>query len=152
MFHGDAKVNDAIIKLSDALCEYERATSTDSVFIIRESGNYSYRAVGGKPSVPDFVKDEDLLKMIKSGRKMPNEMDKDCKPDWCGHFDCQHIASSQNMICKGKLPQPVFHGCDFNIYRFCMDTRETGHGILDLQINKTDIWNICRILQIEDTK
>jgi len=68
------------------------------------------------------------------------------RPDWCPHADCDYIASSQNKICKGVLPCPAPHGDGFNTHRFCLDTRESGHGVFDLQINNTDIFNIKRIL------
>ena len=77
-------------------------------------------------------------------------MTKNLRPIWCLHSDCNFIASSQNKICKGELPRPEPHGSDFNTHRFCLDTRETGHGIFDLQINSTDIYNICRILKVNN--
>lgn len=62
--HPDPEVMAAIIRLSDALCQWERSTEIESVLIIREA-NWSYRAQSGKPIVPDFVTDEQLLEMIK---------------------------------------------------------------------------------------
>ena len=59
--HPDPKINQALIQLSDALCSYERATGRNSVLILREVGGFSYRAMGGKPSIPEDVTDEHLL-------------------------------------------------------------------------------------------
>jgi len=62
--HPDPEVMAAIIRLSDALCQWERSTEIESVLIIREK-NWSYRAQSGKPNVPDWVEDTQLLEMIK---------------------------------------------------------------------------------------
>lgn len=69
------------------------------------------------------------------------------RPDWCLHSDCEYVASAQAMICKGKLTKPMPHGESFNTHRFCLNTKETRQRVFDLQINKTDIYQICRILQ-----
>jgi len=68
------------------------------------------------------------------------------RPDWCQHVDCIFKIHSQNSMCIGKLPNPKPHDDDFNTHRLCIDTRETGYGIFDLQINWTDSWNLIRIL------
>ena len=73
------------------------------------------------------------------------------KPDWCPHLldsQCILMAQSQNKACIGKLPHPEPHDNDFNDHRLCLDTRETGHGIFDLQINWTDSWNLIRLLKL----
>ena len=62
--HPDKEVTAAIIQLSDALCQWERGTGRKSVLIIREWGGYVYRAQDGKPNVPDFVTDEQLISMV----------------------------------------------------------------------------------------
>lgn len=62
--HPDKEVTEAIIRLSDALCQWERSTGRESVLIIREK-NWSYRAQSGKPGVPDFVTDEQMIDMLK---------------------------------------------------------------------------------------
>ena len=62
--HPDPEVMASIIRLSDALCQWERGTGIESVLIIREP-NWSYRAQSGKPGVPEFITDEDLLKMVE---------------------------------------------------------------------------------------
>jgi hypothetical protein len=73
------------------------------------------------------------------------------RPNWCPHNEYIFKAESQNAMCVGKLPNPVRHDkegeFDFNTHRLCLDTRETGHGIFDLQINKGDAWNLARILK-----
>lgn len=70
------------------------------------------------------------------------------KPDWCPYKNCRFLKQSQDKICLGELPMPINHDGIENTHRFCLDTRETGHGIFDLQINKGDAWNMRRILTI----
>ena len=65
MQHLDKEVQKAIIRLNDALCTWERATSRESVLIIREQGGFVHRSVSGKPGVPDDVTDEQLFGLIK---------------------------------------------------------------------------------------
>jgi len=77
------------------------------------------------------------------------------RPDWCPHNDCIFKVHSQKLICVGKLPIPTDHGehKGVNDHRFCLDERETGHGIHDLQLNWGDAWNMIRILkQIKNGK
>ena len=62
------------------------------------------------------------------------------RPKWCPHPDCIFVLQMQNNICGGILPHLELHGNDFNNKRFCIDTRETGHGIMDLQVNNSDLW------------
>ena len=64
MDHRDPKVQQAIVRLSDALCTFERATSRQSVLILREQDGFEYRAVNGKPGVPDDIPDQQLFEMI----------------------------------------------------------------------------------------
>ena len=59
--HQSEKVQAAITKLCDALCEFERATGRQSAFVIREDTGFFYRALNGKPGVPSDISDEDLL-------------------------------------------------------------------------------------------
>jgi hypothetical protein len=61
--HPDPEVRAAIIRLSDALCQWERNTEVKSVLIVREK-DFVYRAQDGKPIVPDFITDTELLEMI----------------------------------------------------------------------------------------
>jgi hypothetical protein len=75
------------------------------------------------------------------------------RPDWCINSDCLFDIQSQDKMCIGKLPKPEPHDNDFNTHRLCIDTRETGHGIFDLQINWTDCWGLIRLLnRVKDNK
>lgn len=69
------------------------------------------------------------------------------RPDWCNHKDCKMNIQSQNKMCVGKLSRPEKHDEGINTYRLCLDTRETGHGIFDLQLNWGDAWNLIRLLK-----
>ena len=70
------------------------------------------------------------------------------RPEWCPHKECIYKGSSQNKMCIGKLSKSVPHDNDENTHRMCLDTRETGHGIFDLQINWTDAWGMRRLLNL----
>jgi len=59
MRHNSDKVQEAIVQLCDALCEYERNTGIESILILREP-DFVCRAVDGKPAVFD-VTDEDMI-------------------------------------------------------------------------------------------
>lgn len=50
-------------------------------------------------------------------------------------------------MCCGRLPHPEDHDGTDNTHRLCMDTTETGHGIFDLKINRTDAWWISLLLE-----
>lgn len=63
MEHNDKEVRAAIIRLSDALCFYERATGIESVLIVRER-DFAYRAMSGKPGIPEDIPDVSLLASI----------------------------------------------------------------------------------------
>ena len=63
MEHPDPEVRAAIIKLSDALCSWERATSRESVLIVRET-DFTYRAASGKPGIPEGVTDAQVMRNI----------------------------------------------------------------------------------------
>ena len=54
MEHRCGEVRKALVRLNDALCSWERATSVESVLIIREQGGFVHRSVSGKP-LPDEV-------------------------------------------------------------------------------------------------
>ncbi len=65
--HKDENVQRALVQLNDALCSWERATSRESVLIIREQYGFVHRSVSGKP-VPqsnDDVSDDQLMNIIK---------------------------------------------------------------------------------------
>ena len=74
-------------------------------------------------------------------------IEKQIRPKWCPYGNCNFEIHSQELMCRGKLPIPEQHDNDFNTHRLCIDTRETGHGIFDLQVNKTDLWNLKRIIK-----
>lgn len=62
--HPDPDVNQALIRLNDALCQWERTTGRESVLIIREQGGWEHRSASGKPNVPKDVPDAALLGMV----------------------------------------------------------------------------------------
>ena len=65
MEHPDKEVQAAIIRLTDALCTWERATYRDSVLILKEEGGFKHRAFCGKPDNSPDISDEHLLSLIK---------------------------------------------------------------------------------------
>ena len=65
MQHPDPEVRQALIRLTDALCTWERNTGRESVLILREVGGFTYRAMSGKPDVPDDIPDDHLMKIIE---------------------------------------------------------------------------------------
>ncbi len=69
------------------------------------------------------------------------------RPEWCPHPDCIFKMNTQDLICSGDLPKPEAHDNDFNDHRICTDERETGHGVHDLQINRTDAWHFKRHME-----
>ena len=70
------------------------------------------------------------------------------RPDWCPYPNCIFKMNTQNLICTGKLTVPESHDSDENTHRLCFNERETGHGIHDLQINRTDAWFIKRHVEL----
>lgn len=62
--HPNPEVRQALIRLSDALCSWERNTGRRSVLILKEEG-FIYRALDGKPDIPDDIEDSQLLEMIQ---------------------------------------------------------------------------------------
>lgn len=68
------------------------------------------------------------------------------RPVWCPHSNCEFKCHCQNLMCVGKLPEPVPHDGIDNTHRLCFDERETGHGIHDMQLNWGDAWNLIRLL------
>jgi hypothetical protein len=65
MQHRNPDVQRAITALTDALCEDERITGIQNVLIIRDQVNFEHRALSGKPGIPDFVDDAQLLDGLK---------------------------------------------------------------------------------------
>ncbi len=64
MEHPDSEVKQALVRLTDALCSWERNTGKESVLILREQGGFFYRAASGKPGTPDDVTDEQMMRVI----------------------------------------------------------------------------------------
>ncbi len=67
--HDDGAVNQALIKLNDALCMWERSTGRQSVLIVREEGGWEHRSLSGKPGLPADVTDQMLLDTVNGGAK-----------------------------------------------------------------------------------
>ncbi|PIP23734.1 MAG: hypothetical protein COX90_02095 [Candidatus Nealsonbacteria bacterium CG_4_10_14_0_2_um_filter_38_17] len=65
MQHPDPEVRQALVRLTDALCTWERNTGRESVLILREVDGFVYRAVNGKPDVPNDIEDAQLMKLIE---------------------------------------------------------------------------------------
>ncbi len=65
MQHLDPEVRQALVRLTDALCTWERNTGRESVLILREVDGFVYRAVNGKPDVPNDIEDAQLMKLIE---------------------------------------------------------------------------------------
>jgi hypothetical protein len=64
MEHPNEEVRSALIRLSDALAEWERNTGRRSVLIVREQGGFVYRAQDGKPFSDEFEPtDSELVDM-----------------------------------------------------------------------------------------
>lgn len=65
--HPDPEVQAAIIQLCDRLCSWERGTSRESVFVLREQGGFCFRADSGKPldSGLDDIQDQHLLDRVR---------------------------------------------------------------------------------------
>lgn len=63
--HPNPDVQQALVRLNDALCMWERDTGIDSVLILREKYGWSHRSISGKPGVPEDVTDQQLLDSVK---------------------------------------------------------------------------------------
>jgi hypothetical protein len=61
--HPFEEVNSAMTKLCDALYSWERSTGLKSVLILREPG-FCFRAMNGKPGVPEAVTDSQLVQLV----------------------------------------------------------------------------------------
>lgn len=70
------------------------------------------------------------------------------RPEWCPTITCQYNISSQNAICFGELPEPEDHAGIDNTHRMCMrGSPDDGAWIHSVQLNKSDGWNIYRLLK-----
>jgi len=64
--HPDSAVRQAIVRLCDALCSWERNTGRRSALVIREQGGFCFRAASGKPGIPEDILDENFI-AVESG-------------------------------------------------------------------------------------
>lgn len=64
MGHQDEAVQQALIRLNDALCSWERATGRCSVLILREEHGFVHRSMNGKP-IDVSLTDEDMLRTVR---------------------------------------------------------------------------------------
>jgi len=64
MEHLDDEIRQTITRLADLLCQWERSTGRESVFILREQGGFCFRAANGKPNIPDDITDDQIIKTI----------------------------------------------------------------------------------------
>jgi len=63
--HPDEEVRKAILRLTDALCSWERNTGIENILIIREA-EFKYRALNGKPIMNHVeTSDKELMNFIK---------------------------------------------------------------------------------------
>jgi len=58
--HQCREVQEALNRLNDALCTWERNTGVESVLILRQRG-FVHRSVSGKCDVPEDVSDGQLM-------------------------------------------------------------------------------------------
>ena len=65
MEHESPDVRSALIRLSDALCQWERNTGRQSVLVLREQGGFEYRAMSGKPNVLPDISDSILFDSLR---------------------------------------------------------------------------------------
>lgn len=63
MEHLSEAVNNALVKLCDALCSWERDTSRTSALILREKGGFIFRASSGRPVTDNMISDAQLVKV-----------------------------------------------------------------------------------------
>jgi len=61
MRHECREVQQAIVRLADALCQWERDTGIESVLILREERGFVFRAANGKPNVAIDILDGEFL-------------------------------------------------------------------------------------------
>ncbi|KKU98278.1 MAG: hypothetical protein UY28_C0004G0016 [Candidatus Amesbacteria bacterium GW2011_GWB1_48_13] len=65
MEHPDKDITQALTRLNDALCAWERSTGRESVLILREQGGFVHRTASGKPGIPEDIEDDFLLRRIR---------------------------------------------------------------------------------------
>ena len=64
MEHPSKEVRQALVKLNDALCTWERETGRNSVLILKEQGGFCHRSASGKPNIPGDISDALLLESV----------------------------------------------------------------------------------------
>lgn len=74
------------------------------------------------------------------------------RPRWCPHADCVFLRQTQGLICGGALPVPVDHDGTPNTHRFCMNGAGDNGGVVDLQVNATDLQHFRWIFDALDGK
>ena len=79
------------------------------------------------------------------------------RPKWCPYPTiCEFSIHTQNLACigvlisRGGMPEPRLHGTDNNTHRLCFGEitfpDEEVKRMETLEINKTDMWNLRRII------
>lgn len=61
------------------------------------------------------------------------------RPAWCPHTDCIFRRRAQDAICGGELPVPADHDGTPNTHRVCLNGAAENGGVMDLQVNATDL-------------
>ena len=70
------------------------------------------------------------------------------QPAWCPNTTCNYICLSQDSLCFGLLPKQEDHAGINNTHRMCMrGASDDGEWIHSLKINKSDAWNMHRLLE-----
>lgn len=62
--HPSREVRQALVRLNDALCSWERSTGRQSILILREQGGFEHRSASGKPAPAD-IEDQYLWDALK---------------------------------------------------------------------------------------
>ena len=60
--HPDPEVHQAVIRLCDALCSWERATGRQNLMVVMEQGGYEFIADCGKPLSHQHLSPEEFVK------------------------------------------------------------------------------------------
>ena len=61
------------------------------------------------------------------------------RPTWCPHTDCLFRRRVTDDLCGGQLPEPVPHDETPNTHRVCFNGVAENGGVLDLQVNGSDL-------------
>jgi len=91
-------------------------------------------------------KESRVQRIKKELKKSQPEKWKQVKPSWCRHStSCKFLMHSPDIICSGKFFIPSPHNEDFNTNRLCFWLNP--NDIIDIQINKGDVYNLMRVLK-----